>query len=44
VELNLSGWNYRGRVEGHRDGEVIDLGQHKLRILETPHVCTTGTR
>jgi flavorubredoxin len=38
VELNLSGWNYRGRVEGHRDGEVIDLGRHKLRILETPHV------
>jgi flavorubredoxin len=38
VELNLSGWNYRGRVEGHRDGEVIDLGERKLRFLETPHV------
>ena len=38
VQLNLSGWNYRGRVEGHRDGEVIDLGRHKLRFLETPHV------
>jgi flavorubredoxin len=38
VLLNLSGWNYRGRVEGHRDGEVIDLGEHKLRFLETPHV------
>jgi flavorubredoxin len=37
-DLNLSGWNYRGRVEGHRDGEVIDLGRHKLRFLETPHV------
>jgi flavorubredoxin len=36
--LNLSGWNYRGRVDGHRDGEVIDLGKHKLRFLETPHV------
>jgi flavorubredoxin len=36
--LNLGGWNYRGRVEGHRDGEVIDLGKHKLRFLETPHV------
>jgi flavorubredoxin len=36
--LNLSGWNYRGRVEGHRDGEVIDLGKHRLRFLETPHV------
>jgi flavorubredoxin len=38
VELNLRGWNYRGRVEGHRDGEVIDLGERKLRFLETPHV------
>jgi flavorubredoxin len=38
VLLNLAGWNYRGRVEGHRDGEVIDLGKHKLRFLETPHV------
>jgi flavorubredoxin len=36
--LNLSGWNYSGRVEGHTDGEVIDLGRHKLRFLETPHV------
>jgi flavorubredoxin len=38
VQLNVSGWNYRGRVEGHQDGEVIDLGAHKLRFLETPHV------
>jgi flavorubredoxin len=38
VELNLSGWNYRGRVEGHSDGEVIDLGERRLRFLETPHV------
>jgi flavorubredoxin len=38
VQLNLSGWNYRGRVEGHQDGEVIDLGEHSLRFLETPHV------
>jgi flavorubredoxin len=37
-DLNLSGWNYAGRVEGRRDGEVIDLGRHKLRFLETPHV------
>jgi flavorubredoxin len=36
--VNLSGWNYTGRVEGHRDGEVIDLGRHRLRFLETPHV------
>jgi flavorubredoxin len=36
--LNLSGWSYGGRVEGHREGEVIDLGKHRLRFLETPHV------
>jgi flavorubredoxin len=36
--LNLSGWNYAGRVEGHTEGEVIDLGRHRLRFLETPHV------
>ncbi len=36
--LNLSGWNYSGRVEGHTEGEVIDLGEHELRFLETPHV------
>jgi flavorubredoxin len=36
--LNFSGWNYPGRVEGHAEGEVIDLGKHKLRFLETPHV------
>ena len=36
--LNLSGWNFGGRVEGHVDGDVIDLGRHKLRFLETPHV------
>jgi flavorubredoxin len=38
ADLNLSGWNYRGRVEGRRDGEVIELGRHRLRFLETPHV------
>ena len=38
AQLNVSGWDYRGRVEGHRDGEVVDLGKHRLRFLETPHV------
>jgi flavorubredoxin len=38
VQLNLSGWNCAGRVEGHQDGDVIDLGEHRLRFLETPHV------
>src|SRR5437763_16419984 len=31
VQLNLSGWNYRGRVEGHQDGDVSYIGMHKLR-------------
>ena len=25
-------------MQGFRDGEIIDLGEHKLRFLETPHV------
>jgi flavorubredoxin len=36
--LNLSGWEYEGKVQGFTDGEVLDLGRHKLRFLETPHV------
>ena len=38
VQLNPSGWNYHGSVEGHQHGEVIDLGERKLRFMETPHV------
>lgn len=38
VDLNLSGWSYRGKTQGLREGEVLDLGRHKLRFLETPHV------
>src|SRR4029079_3313983 len=36
--INLSGWDYRGPVKGVRDGDRIDLGKHRLRFLETPHV------
>ena len=36
--INLSGWDYSGPVRGVRDGDVIDLGEHRLRFLETPHV------
>jgi flavorubredoxin len=36
--LNLSGWNHAGNVQGFTDGELLDLGRHKLRFLETPHV------
>jgi len=36
--LNLTQWDYAGPVQGMRDGDKIDLGSHKLRFLETPHV------
>ena len=36
--INLSGWDYSGPVRGVRDGDVIELGEHRLRFLETPHV------
>jgi flavorubredoxin len=38
VDLNLGGWSYQGKTQGFRDGEVLDLGRHRLRFLETPHV------
>jgi flavorubredoxin len=36
--INLAGWDYAGPVQGVQDGDVVDLGAHKLRFLETPHV------
>jgi flavorubredoxin len=38
--LNLNSFDFacQGRVVGKRDGDMIDLGSHKLRFLETPHV------
>lgn len=38
--LNLTSFGvpYVDRVQGVRDGEVIELGRHRLRFLETPHV------
>jgi flavorubredoxin len=36
--INLSAWDYSGPVQGMRDGSVIELGRHRLRFLETPHV------
>ena len=38
VGINLQGWPYKGKVQGFSDGELLDLGRHKLRFLETPHV------
>ncbi|MBA2377913.1 MAG: MBL fold metallo-hydrolase [Actinomycetota bacterium] len=36
--INISGWDYSDPVRGFRDGETLDLGEHKLRFMETPHV------
>lgn len=36
--LNLAGWEFEGKVQGFAEGETLDLGRHKLRFLETPHV------
>jgi flavorubredoxin len=36
--VNLAQWDYAGPVRGVQDGDVLDLGSHHLRFLETPHV------
>jgi flavorubredoxin len=36
--INLQQWDYAGSVKGMQDGDVIDLGRHRLRFWETPHV------
>ncbi len=38
ARINLSQWDYTGAVHGVQDGDVVDLGRHQLRFLETPHV------
>ena len=36
--INLTQWDYVGPVQGRRDGDMLDLGTHRLRFWETPHV------
>jgi len=38
ARINLQQWDYNGPVHGMQDGDVLDLGRHKLRFWETPHV------
>lgn len=38
ARINLSQWDYSGPVKGMFDGDVLDLGEHRLRFWETPHV------
>ena len=38
IAINARGFGVEERVRGFTDGETLDLGRHKLRFLETPHV------
>ena len=39
IQLNAYGFGLAPeRVRGFTDGETLDLGRHRLRFLETPHV------
>jgi len=38
IALNARGFGMHERTRGFTDGETLDLGRHKLRFLETPHV------
>jgi flavorubredoxin len=38
IALNAAGFGLHERTQGFRDGDTLDLGEHKLRFLETPHV------
>jgi flavorubredoxin len=38
IQLNARGFGVTERVRGCQDGDTLDLGRHKLRFLETPHV------
>jgi len=34
VRMNLSGWDFQGPVRGVREGDVLELGPHRLRFLD----------
>jgi flavorubredoxin len=36
--INFSAWDFQGPFKGMRDNDTVDLGKHKLRFWETPHV------
>jgi flavorubredoxin len=38
IMLNAHGFGLHDRVQGFTDGQTLDLGSHRLRFLETPHV------
>jgi flavorubredoxin len=38
IALNAAGFGVHERTRGFRDGDTLELGEHTLRFLETPHV------
>ena len=38
ARINLQQWDYAGPFKGVQDGDMLDLGRHRLRVWETPHV------
>jgi flavorubredoxin len=38
IALNASGFGLRERTHGFTEGQTLELGTHRLRFLETPHV------
>lgn len=38
IQLNARGFGKADRAEGYMDGAVLELGRHRLRVIETPHV------
>ena len=36
--INFEQWDYAGPFRGMQDDDVLDLGRHRLRFWETPHV------
>jgi flavorubredoxin len=38
ISLNATGFGLHERTQGFRDGDTLELGEHRLRFLETPHV------
>jgi flavorubredoxin len=38
IALNADGFGLQARTRGFTDGQTLELGEHTLRFLETPHV------
>ncbi|MGI8410978.1 MAG: hypothetical protein ACR2LV_00410 [Solirubrobacteraceae bacterium] len=38
IGLNAHGFGLHTRTQGFTDGQTLELGRHRLRFLETPHV------